>query len=78
MIKIPYVGLINKLQNVLNEQLYMSVGALTDPAAPASFGAWMNHTATYHVGIIAFLVVDFLLFFGVAALTVVQASQVKI
>lgn len=51
-------------------------GILTDPLAPSTFGAWMNHAATHHIGAVSFLVVDFFLFFGVAVLTVVQASQV--
>lgn len=44
--------------------------------APSSFGAWLNHIGTQHVGAISFLLSDFFLFFGVAVLTVVQASQV--
>ena len=51
-------------------------GILTDPMAPSSFLPWMNHAGTHHIGAISFLIVDFFLFFGVAALTVVQASQV--
>ncbi|KAI3928931.1 hypothetical protein MKW92_052756 [Papaver armeniacum] len=47
----------------------------SDPMAPSTFGAWMNHAATRHTGAVLFLVVDFFLFFGVAVLTVVQASQ---
>ncbi|XP_077215119.1 protein S-acyltransferase 24-like [Tasmannia lanceolata] len=50
---------------------------LTDPDAPSSFGAWMNHASTHHIGAISFLIMDFLLFFGVAVLTVVQASQIS-
>ncbi|XP_043813498.1 protein S-acyltransferase 24 isoform X1 [Manihot esculenta] len=50
---------------------------LTDPAAPSTFGAWINHAGTHHIGAIAFLIVDFFLFFGVAVLTVVQASQIS-
>ncbi|CAN1159353.1 Protein S-acyltransferase 24 [Linum perenne] len=34
-------------------------------------------TSTHHVGAITFLAVDFFLFFGVAVLTVVQASQIS-
>lgn len=48
----------------------------TDPSAPKSFGAWINHAVVHHPGAISFLVMDFLLFFGVAVLTVVQASQI--
>lgn len=51
-------------------------GVLTDPAAPSSFGAWLNHAGTHHIGALAFLFADFFLFVGVAVLTGVQASQV--
>ncbi|XP_050212367.1 protein S-acyltransferase 24 [Mercurialis annua] len=50
---------------------------VTDPVAPSTFGAWLNHAATHHVGAISFLLVDFLMFFGVAVLTAVQASQIS-
>ncbi|XP_042481834.1 protein S-acyltransferase 24-like isoform X2 [Macadamia integrifolia] len=50
---------------------------LMDPTAPSSFGAWINHAGTHHVGSLSFLIVDFFLFFGVAVLTVVQASQIS-
>uniref|UniRef100_A0A2P2M1I5 S-acyltransferase n=1 Tax=Rhizophora mucronata TaxID=61149 RepID=A0A2P2M1I5_RHIMU len=50
---------------------------VTDPAASSSFGGWINHAITYHVGAISFLIVDVLLFFSVAVLTLVQASQVS-
>ncbi|KAI5679630.1 hypothetical protein M9H77_00857 [Catharanthus roseus] len=49
---------------------------LSDPLAPSSFGAWLNHAGTEHVGAISFLLADFFLFSGVAVLTVVQASQI--
>ncbi|KAA8522944.1 hypothetical protein F0562_009367 [Nyssa sinensis] len=49
---------------------------LTDPTAPSSFGAWMNHAGSQHIGAITFLVADFFLFSGVAVLTAVQASQI--
>lgn len=52
------------------------IGINTDPMAPRFFGAWMNHSVTHHPGAIFFLIMDFFLFFGVAVLTVVQASQV--
>ncbi|MQL92418.1 hypothetical protein Taro_025050 [Colocasia esculenta] len=48
-----------------------------DPAAPSYFGAWMRYTAIQHPGAISFLVMDLFLFFGVAVLTVVQASQIS-
>lgn len=54
------------------------VGILNDPIAPSSFGAWISYLSTNHVGIMSFLIVDFFLFFGVAVLTVVQASQVNL
>ncbi|KAJ8768158.1 hypothetical protein K2173_021098 [Erythroxylum novogranatense] len=50
---------------------------LTNPMAPSSFGPWLNYAATHHVGAISFLVVDLFIFFGVAVLTVVQASQIS-
>ncbi|XP_042506786.1 protein S-acyltransferase 24-like isoform X1 [Macadamia integrifolia] len=50
---------------------------LKDPMAPSSFGAWISHAGSRHIGILSFLIVDFLLFFGVAILTVVQASQIS-
>ncbi|KAJ8641250.1 hypothetical protein MRB53_017944 [Persea americana] len=50
---------------------------LMDPTAPSTFRAWMNHIVTHHMGSISFLIMDFLLFFGVAVLTVVQASQIS-
>lgn len=53
-------------------------GVLTDPMAPSSFGAWMNYASTNHVGAVSFLFADFFLFFGVAVLTIVQASQVLV
>lgn len=63
---------------MLIENNLLDVGVLTDPAAPSTFGAWINHAGTHHIGAIAFLIVVFFLFFGVAVLTVVQASQVKL
>ncbi|CAH9098660.1 unnamed protein product [Cuscuta europaea] len=49
---------------------------LTDPLAPSSFGAWLNHTGTQHIGAIMFLLADFFLCSGVTVLTVTQASQI--
>ena len=54
----------------------MLAGLLTDPLAPPSFGKWINYAGNNHVGAVSFLIVVFLLFFGVAVLTLVQASQV--
>ncbi|KAH1057385.1 hypothetical protein J1N35_035450 [Gossypium stocksii] len=48
-----------------------------DPSAPSSFFPWMNYAVSHHVGAISFLIVIFFLFFGVAALTVIQASQIS-
>ncbi|KAL9361568.1 hypothetical protein Peur_044353 [Populus x canadensis] len=50
---------------------------LTDPFAPSSLGAWVNHAGSHHIGALSFLIMDFFLFFGVAVLTVVQASQIS-
>ncbi|KAM0031081.1 putative protein S-acyltransferase [Helianthus debilis subsp. tardiflorus] len=49
---------------------------VTDPLAPSSFGAWFQHVGNQHVGVLLFLVSDFSLFIGVAALTIMQISQV--
>ncbi|XP_061350807.1 protein S-acyltransferase 24 isoform X1 [Gastrolobium bilobum] len=50
---------------------------LTGPLAPHSFGAWIQYVGKNHVGAISFLIADFFLFFGVFALTVIQASQIS-
>ncbi|KVI00518.1 Ankyrin repeat-containing protein [Cynara cardunculus var. scolymus] len=42
---------------------------VTDPLAPASLGAWLQHVGNQHI--------DFSLFIGVAALTCMQISQVS-
>ena len=55
---------------------YTHAGVLSDPSAPSSFGAWVSHVASNHVGALSFLIIEFCLFFSVAVLTVVQASQV--
>ncbi|KAH0450729.1 hypothetical protein IEQ34_021421 [Dendrobium chrysotoxum] len=49
----------------------------TDPTAPSSFGAWLSHSAIHHPGALSFIVMVFLLFFGVAVLTIVQAQQIS-
>ncbi|KAF8012104.1 hypothetical protein BT93_I0281 [Corymbia citriodora subsp. variegata] len=49
----------------------------TDPLAPSSFGAWLSHVGTQHIGALSFFLADFSLFFGVAVLTAVQASQIS-
>uniref|UniRef100_A0A7N2L191 S-acyltransferase n=1 Tax=Quercus lobata TaxID=97700 RepID=A0A7N2L191_QUELO len=48
---------------------------LTDPLAPPSFWKWINYAGNHHVGALSFLIMDIFLFFGVAVLTLVQASQ---
>ena len=52
-------------------------GIVRDPDSPSSFGAWIHYSAFQHPGVVSFLTLDCFLFFGVAVLTVVQASQVK-
>ncbi|KAI3495995.1 hypothetical protein L1887_38344 [Cichorium endivia] len=47
-----------------------------DPLAPSSFGAWLHHVGNQHLGVLLFLVSDFSLLIGVAALTCMQISQV--
>ncbi|KAI3771768.1 hypothetical protein L6452_02936 [Arctium lappa] len=49
---------------------------LTDPWAPSSFGAWLNHAGNQHIGALLFIISDGFLFMGVAALTCMQISQV--
>ncbi|KAK4774180.1 hypothetical protein SAY87_029199 [Trapa incisa] len=48
-----------------------------DPIAPSNFFAWLTHTGTHHPGAMAFFMADLFLFFGVAVLTAVQASQIS-
>lgn len=69
---------------LLLEVLAMSITgavALTrvrgDPAAPASFGAWLKHAWSHHTGAMSFLIAEFFLFLGVAALTALQAYQIS-
>ncbi|KAF3542451.1 hypothetical protein DY000_02000891 [Brassica cretica] len=50
---------------------------LSDPSAPSSFGSWISYVASNHVGALSFLLVEFCLFFSVAVLTVIQASQIS-
>ncbi|KAL7586252.1 protein S-acyltransferase 24 [Lactuca sativa] len=49
---------------------------LTDPMAPSTFGAWLNHAGNQHMGALIFIISDGFLFMGVAALTSMQISQV--
>ncbi|XP_073004401.1 protein S-acyltransferase 24-like isoform X1 [Typha latifolia] len=53
------------------------IRTVRDPAAPKRFGAWLNYSATHHPGALSFLITDFFLFFGVVALTIVQATQIS-
>uniref|UniRef100_M8CE30 S-acyltransferase n=1 Tax=Aegilops tauschii TaxID=37682 RepID=M8CE30_AEGTA len=48
-----------------------------DPGSPASFGGWLNYSATNHPWVVSFVIMDLFLFFGVITLTVVQASQIS-
>lgn len=57
-------------------RLIVNAGVVGDPTAPSTFFAWLTHAGTHHPGAIAFFMADFFLFFGVAVLTAVQASQV--
>ncbi|KAK7837285.1 protein s-acyltransferase 24, partial [Quercus suber] len=50
---------------------------LTDPLAPPSLWKWINYAGNHHVGALSFLIMDIFLFFGVAVLTLVQASQIS-
>lgn len=52
------------------------VGIVKDPLAPSSFGGWLQHVGNQHLGVLLFLVSDFSLLIGVAALTCMQISQV--
>lgn len=47
-----------------------------DPLAPSSFGGWLQHVGNQHLGVLLFLVSNFSLLIGVAALTFMQISQV--
>ncbi|KAG1363979.1 Protein S-acyltransferase 24 [Cocos nucifera] len=62
---------------ILEVSAMIVTGIAKDPTAPTSFGAWLSHSATHHPGAISFLMMEFFLFFGVAVLTVVQASQIS-
>lgn len=54
----------------------LHTGVLGDPDAPSSFGAWLKHACSHHTGAMSFLIAEFFLFSGVAALTALQAYQV--
>ncbi|URD98432.1 DHHC palmitoyltransferase [Musa troglodytarum] len=55
----------------------VTIATIVKDPSPPSFGGWLNHNATEHPGALSFLIMDFFLFFGVAVLTVVQASQIS-
>jgi palmitoyltransferase len=55
---------------------FLIAGSVQDPASPASFSGWLGYTAINHSWVVSFVIMDFLLFFGVITLTVIQASQV--
>nr|DAD27281.1 TPA_asm: hypothetical protein HUJ06_028749 [Nelumbo nucifera] len=58
--------------------LILEISAMLITGAVAFFfGAWMSYVSTQHIGAMSFLIVDFFLFFGVAVLTIVQASQIS-
>ncbi|KAH9624427.1 hypothetical protein KSS87_003446 [Heliosperma pusillum] len=72
-----FTFLVLEVAAMLITGLVTLIRILTDPTAPSSFGAWLNHAGTHHPGAISFLVSVSMLFFGVAVLTVVQASQIS-
>lgn len=72
-----FMFLVLEISAMLVTGAVTAIRIFTDPSAPSSFGAWMNHASTHHLGAISFLIMDFLLFFGAAVLTVVQASQIS-
>jgi palmitoyltransferase len=53
------------------------IRSVQDPASPASFSGWLGYTAINHSWVVSFVIMDFLLFFGVITLTVIQASQIS-
>ncbi|KAF6140343.1 hypothetical protein GIB67_011362 [Kingdonia uniflora] len=72
-----FLFLILEVSAMLITGAVASTRILTDPLAPSYFGAWVKYVGNYHTGAISFLFVDFFLFFGVAILTIVQASQIS-
>ncbi|XP_074281192.1 protein S-acyltransferase 24 isoform X2 [Silene latifolia] len=72
-----FMFLVLEVAAMLITGLVTLIRILTDPSAPSSFGPWLNHAGTHHPGAISFLLAVSLLFFGVAVLTVVQASQIS-
>ncbi|MBA0763059.1 hypothetical protein Gotri_012582, partial [Gossypium trilobum] len=70
-----FLFLVLEVSAMLSTGVVAITRIVTDPLAPSPFFPWINHAFTHHIGAITFLIVDFFLFFGVAALTVVQASQ---
>jgi len=53
------------------------IRCVQDPGSPASFSGWLGYTAINHSWVVSFVIMDFLLFFGVIVLTVIQASQIS-
>ncbi|KMT02711.1 hypothetical protein BVRB_8g193000 [Beta vulgaris subsp. vulgaris] len=72
-----FMFLVLEVAAMIITGLVTLIRVVNDPMAPSSFGAWLSHAGTHHVGAISFLLADFFLFFGVAVLTVVQASQIS-
>ncbi|KAJ8434996.1 hypothetical protein Cgig2_027839 [Carnegiea gigantea] len=72
-----FLFLLLEVAAMLITGLVALIRVVTDPIAPSSFGAWLNNAGNHHSGAISFLVADIFLFFGVAVLTVVQASQIS-
>ncbi|KAF8400582.1 hypothetical protein HHK36_013881 [Tetracentron sinense] len=72
-----FIFLILEVSAMLITGAVTSIRVWTDPTAPSSFGAWISHAVAHHIGAISFLIVVFSLFFGVAILTIVQASQIS-
>ncbi|KAG0499170.1 hypothetical protein HPP92_003861 [Vanilla planifolia] len=48
-----------------------------DPTSSSSFGPWFVYSSTHHPGAVAFVIMLFFLFFGVAVLTTAQAQQIS-
>nr|CAB3449097.1 unnamed protein product [Digitaria exilis] len=53
------------------------IRSVGDPSSPASFSGWLGYTAINHSWVVSFVIIDLLLFFGIIALTVIQASQIS-
>jgi hypothetical protein len=64
------------LCDVFPFSLLVTAGLWTDPAAPASLGAWIAFVGAHHSGALGFLIADVLMLTGVATLTGMQIMQV--